>query len=272
MTDNDRTRDAVREGYAEVARGSGCCCSCGCAPSAAETIASGIGYSKEEIGAVPDGANLWLGCGNPLALAALKEGDIVLDLGSGAGFDCFLAARRVGPGGRVIGVDMTPEMLAKARENARKGGFANVEFRQGFIEELPVDDATVDLIISNCVINLSPDKPRVFREAFRTLKAGGSLMVSDIVLREPLPPEVLGSVQAYVGCLAGAMLRDDYLGAMAAAGFGSIQVLDERPYPLDFITSDATGRAVVEKLRWSPERLESVARAVLSIKVEARKG
>jgi arsenite methyltransferase len=174
---NEEIRKAVRDGYGEIAKNSGSCCpaktSCGCGGNSVETISIGIGYRPEDLHAVPEGANLGLGCGNPVALASLREGETVLDLGSGAGFDCFLAAGKVGKKGRVIGVDMTPEMLDKARENARKAGYGNVEFRLGEIENLPVADQTVDIIISNCVINLSPGKDRVFQEAFRALRPGG---------------------------------------------------------------------------------------------------
>src|SRR5512139_800267 len=229
INEHDQIRQHVRAAYGAVARAesSGCCApSTGCcAPSdqaVAELLSRGIGYSAEETAAVPEGANLGLGCGNPQAIAALKPGETVLDLGSGAGFDAFLAARQVGTAGRVIGVDMTPEMLSKARGNAEKGGYSNVEFRLGEIENLPVADGSVDVIISNCVINLSTDKPRVFREAFRVLRPGGRLMVSDLALKKPLPKEIRESVEAYVACIAGAMVKDDYLGAIRAAGFGDV--------------------------------------------------
>jgi len=196
----ENIKKAVREGYAKVARGSESCCGTSnpCDDNISNTgkeISKRIGYSEEEMSSVPEGANLGLGCGNPIALASLKKGETVLDLGSGGGFDCFLAANRVGKTGKVIGVDMTPEMLDKARENARKGKYENVEFRLGEIENLPVADGTVDVIISNCVINLSPDKKRVFKEAFRVLKPNGRLMVSDIVLLKKLPENIRKNIQ-----------------------------------------------------------------------------
>ena len=173
-----------------------------------QSIGEMIGYSKEEMNQVPEGANLGLGCGNPVALASLREGQTVLDLGSGAGFDCFLAAKAVGEKGRVIGVDMTPEMVKKAWENAKKGGYRNVEFRLGDIEYLPVIDNSVDVILSNCVVNLSPEKPKVFAEAFRVLKPGGKFTLSDVVLLRPLPAVLANSAAAYLGCVAGASLKE----------------------------------------------------------------
>lgn len=197
------------------------CCG-GTAP--ADDIGRAVGYSEEELQAAPEGANLGLGCGNPLAIASLRPGETVLDLGCGAGFDCFLAARQVGETGRVIGVDMTPEMLARARENARKGGFTNVEFRLGEIEHLPVADQSVDVVISNCVINLSPEKEQVFREAFRVLKPGGRLAVSDMVSSVPLPPELQEDAALYCGCLAGAASVPELERMLAAAGFQQIEI------------------------------------------------
>jgi ubiquinone/menaquinone biosynthesis C-methylase UbiE len=220
---------------------------------------------------VPDGANMGLGCGNPVALASLKEGETVLDLGSGGGFDCFLAANRVGQSGRVIGVDMTWEMIEKARENARNGGYSNVEFRLGEIENLPAPDNFVDIIISNCVINLSPDKEQVFREAFRVLKPGGRLMVSDIVLLQELPENVQRSVAAYIGCLAGAALKEKYLGAIAQAGFKDIKVIDESSFDTEYAANDPTVQSILDSEKVGVEDMKKVGKAVRSIKVSAVK-
>ncbi|NWG00715.1 MAG: arsenite methyltransferase [Thermoanaerobaculaceae bacterium] len=275
MPDRNDIKSAVRRHYAAVVRtGSSCCgpVSSGCCgPSAPVEIAQTVGYLPTELHSVPQGANLGLGCGNPLAFAELKPGDVVVDLGSGAGFDCFLAARRVGPQGKVIGVDMTPEMIERARSLASRDGIANVEFRLGEIEALPLADGVADMVISNCVINLSPDKPRVFAEALRVLKPGGRLMISDLVLRRPLPDAVRASVAAYVGCIAGAWLRDDYLAAIAAAGFEEVRVLAETPYRLGASTPDASELALLEASHLSPEEFRAAAEAVVSLKVSARK-
>jgi arsenite methyltransferase len=227
----------VRETYGKIAREGGSCCgsssSC-CSDTALEESASKLaGYTEEELRAIPEGADLGLGCGNPVALASLKEGEVVLDLGSGAGIDCFLAASRVGKSGRVIGVDMTPDMLDRARQNAAKGKYGNVEFRLGEIENLPVADNSVDVVISNCVINLCQDKNRVFREIYRVLKTGGRLMVSDIVLDKELPETLKNSVEAYAGCIAGASLKSDYLEAIKSAGFQSVKVVGETTTNID---------------------------------------
>jgi ubiquinone/menaquinone biosynthesis C-methylase UbiE len=223
-------RAVVREKYAAVAEGGNCGCGCcGAAPDD-ETALAALGYTAEQRAAIPEGADLGLGCGNPIAHAALKAGESVLDLGSGAGIDCFLAAREVGPTGHVIGVDMTPAMIERARKNRAKVAATNVDFRLGEIEHLPVADASVDVIISNCVVNLSPDKPQVFREALRVLKPGGRLMVSDLVLTKALSAEMRQHVDLYVGCVAGASMRDEYLQLMRDAGFRDVQIVQEQGY------------------------------------------
>jgi len=219
---DDRVREQVRTAYAKVARGAdGCGVGC-CGNQGSGSLA--MGYTEEDRESVPEGADLGLGCGNPQAIAALSAGETVVDLGSGAGFDCFLAAKRVGRTGRVIGVDMTPEMVTKARGNARAVGAANVEFRLGEIEHLPVPDATVDAILSNCVINLSPDKAAVFREAFRILKPGGRLAISDVVSVQRMPPNLAESVEALTGCIAGSASIEELRSLLAAAGFDGVQI------------------------------------------------
>jgi len=240
----EKIKKIVRDGYAKALSQSTSCCptsSCCSGTDQAKNVSKIVGYSDAEISTVPEGANLGFGCGNPVAIALLKAGDIVLDLGSGAGFDAFLAAKRVGEKGRVIGVDMTPEMVAKAKENARKGNYTNVEFKLGEIETLPVDDSSVNVIISNCVINLSPDKEQVFKEAFRVLKPGGRLMVSDLVLVKDLTKALKESVEAYVGCLAGAIKRDEYLNLITMAGFQDVKVISESSYPVDAMFDNLKG-------------------------------
>ena len=265
----------VREGYANRVQSKSSCCApaqtcCG-SGDATRTISKAIGYTEKEMDSVPDSANLGLGCGNPIALASLIEGETVLDLGSGAGFDCFLAANRVGKSGKVIGVDMTPEMIEKARENAEKGGYQNVEFRPGEIESLPAADNSIDIIISNCVVNLSPDKKKVFREAFRVLKPGGRLMVSDIVLLKELPDFIRKSVAAYVGCISGALMKAEYLDTITEAGFQEVQVLDEAIFPIDCMANDPTVKAVINKMDLLADEIKDTANSVASIKVRGIK-
>ncbi len=276
MEDEEITR-VVRDAYAKVAQReqdplriipTGSCC--GSADRARE-LSKAVGYGDDELRSVPEGANLGLGCGNPTALATLKRGETVLDLGSGAGFDCFLAANIVGEEGRVIGVDMTPAMLDKARSNARAGGYTNVEFRLGELEHLPAADNSVDVIISNCVINLTPDKGAVFNEAFRILKPGGRVAVSDIVVLKELPDAVQRSVTAYVGCVSGAILKDAYLQAMRDAGFGGVDVVDETPFSLECMANDPTAQAIEQRLDLTSSELRDVADAVRSIKVVGTK-
>jgi arsenite methyltransferase len=274
----DELRKAVRTRYAGIAGGGGSCCGptggrSGCCAGAGpeEAAARAIGYTDEDLRSVPEGANLGLGCGNPVTLASLRDGETVLDLGAGAGFDCFLAARMVGPEGRVIGVDMTPEMVEKARENARKGGYGNVEFRLGEIENLPAADGSVDAVISNCVVNLAPDKGRVFREAFRVLRPGGRLMVSDIVLLRELPSALRDSVAAYTGCIAGAARKDDYVAAVVSAGFADVAIVEETSFPVEDVASDPYAMGIIEDLRIPPEALGEIAGTILSVRVRGTK-
>jgi len=274
MKDKD-VKEIVKEGYAKIAVKGGPCCgpasSCCGGVDPAEDISKKIGYSDEELGMVPEGSNLGLGCGNPVALASLKEGEIVLDLGSGAGFDCLLAASKVGEKGKVIGIDMTPEMIKKARENARKGGYKNVEFRLGEIENLPVPDNSVDVVISNCVINLSPDKDKTFQEAFRVLKPGGKLMISDIVLLKELPKSIKENIDAYIGCISGAILKDEYLEKIKMAGFGDVQVIDESIFPVELMANDPTIDKMIENLGVVAEEVKTVSNSLSSIKVQGIK-
>lgn len=230
---SERLVDQVREKYGRIAEGAeaGCCGpqACGCA-SGEEAASLGLGYSAEQLAQIPAEANLGLGCGAPLSFLALQEGETVLDLGSGGGIDALLAARQVGPGGRVIGVDMTPAMLERARANAERAGVSHVEFREGRLEALPVEDGSMCAVTSNCVINLVPDKGQVFAEVARVLRPGGRLVISDIVLDGPLPESVTADVFAYVGCVSGAMEREPYFGLLRDAGLNEIEVLRDVDY------------------------------------------
>ncbi|MEN6369313.1 MAG: arsenite methyltransferase [Thermotogota bacterium] len=274
---DDGVRKAVRTRYGERAKSGSCDCSssrscCGGRESGSERI----GYSTDELRSIPQGADLGLGCGNPTAMASLRKGETVLDLGSGAGIDCFLAAEKVGPTGRAIGVDMTPDMIDRARENARKEKVANVEFRLGEIEHLPVADVSVDVVISNCVVNLSPDKPQVFREAYRVLRPGGRMFLSDIVLLKELPRAVRESIEAYVGCIAGASLKADYLAAIRAAGFRDVEIVKETSAEAAFGSRCAEPTFVIEgqevdpaDLGLTPEAAADLAGCVASVTVKA---
>lgn len=235
MKEQDKVRDMVRRRYGSLAAQGGICCdagveqqsSCCCTQPQSESgtpIPREFYYSEQEVGAAPKGSFLGLGCGNPLALADLRPGETVLDLGSGAGFDCFLAAQKVGPQGKVIGVDMTPEMVAGARANAEREEYNNIDFRLGELENLPVPDESVDVIISNCVVNLSPDKPRVFAEAFRVLKPGGRLMIMDMIARAPLPDRLRSNPGLYCACISGAAEVETVRDMLSAAGFVSINI------------------------------------------------
>ena len=270
---SDDIRVAVRERYAAAARSQGCCGDSGgscCGGSATEEQSRSIGYSAEQLASLPEGANLGLGCGNPTAIAALREGETVVDLGSGGGIDCFLAARRVGASGRVIGVDMTPDMLDRARAAGRRSGLANVEFRLGEIEHLPLADESADVVISNCVINLSPDKPQVFREAYRVLRRGGRLAVSDIVLLEDLPESLRADVGLYAGCIAGAARKEQYLAAVREAGFSDVRVVSERSAG-SLVADDADLERLAGVSGLARDELRRLAEQVVSVHVEASK-
>jgi SAM-dependent methyltransferase len=271
----DEMTTAVEEHYASVARGETSCCG-----GPVDTVAKAIGYSDEELALAGD-ANLGLGCGNPLALTEIKPGMTVLDLGSGAGFDAFLALSRVGSTGRVIGVDMTDDMLALARQNAEKRGVSNVEFRKGFIESLPVEDASVDYVISNCVINLSSDKPAVFREIARVLKPGGHFAVSDIVLLKPLPEVLARDISAYVGCISGASLINYYLGMALTCGLTDLSIpriatgreLMQVLSPQDICSggSSCCGSTVSISIKNPDEMVRQASEALASIKLHGRR-
>lgn len=261
------TKEEVKKAYGKVARGcqGGSCCS---PRSDTRGHAHAIGYTEEELNSAPGGANLGLGCGNPVSRAALHEGETVLDLGSGAGLDCFLAAAQVGPRGRVIGVDMTPEMIARAQAQARENGITNVEFRPGDIEDLPVDDGSVDIIISNCVINLAADKRKAYAEAYRVLKPGGRIAISDMALTAELPDDIRKSIQAWVGCISGALQLHEYKGLLEEAGFRDVTVSSR---PATACTGggspDPIARSVVERFGDNASFLDSI----VSVHVEGYK-
>ncbi|MCG3217794.1 MAG: arsenite methyltransferase [Candidatus Heimdallarchaeota archaeon] len=282
--DKSKIRETVRERYGKIAENRSSCCG----PSTSndprkETMSGKIGYGKDELNTIPDLADMGLGCGNPTAMDSINEGEVVIDLGSGGGIDCFLAANKVGKTGHVVGVDMTATMIDRARENAKEGGYENVEFRLGEIEHLPVADNFADLIISNCVINLSPDKDQVFKEAYRALKPGGRMMISDIVLLEELPEFVQNSMDAYVGCVAGANLKEEYLKKMEEAGFEEIEVVSETSFGIiagenelseEMIKeAEDCGATVIKATmdEMSEEEIERVKNSIVSINVKAVK-
>ena len=262
-------RETVREGYTELAQN--VTSQAGEPQSYVEVVSRAIGYSDAQLRAVPAEANLGFGCGNPTAIDALRPGEVVVDLGSGAGMDAFLAARQVGIAGRVIGVDMTEVMLSKARDNARKGGFTNVEFREGMIEKLPIETESADVVLSNCVINLSPEKDKVFAEAYRVLKPGGRLMVSDLVLERELPREVLQSVAAYLGCVGVASIRSEYLRAIEHAGFRQVTVTSEKSGADAFAVDDPAVAQAIQHLGITASEAKHYLATVTSLHVFARK-
>jgi SAM-dependent methyltransferase len=231
MADNEKIKDFVKKRYGEIAASQGSCCSASCCPTTTTEQAKAMGYSEDELESVPpEATGMGLGCGNPTALAGLKQGEVVLDLGSGGGIDVFLAADKVGSEGRVIGVDMTDEMLEKARATAERHSYGNVEFRKGEIENLPVDGRSVDVIISNCVVNLAPDKLAVFREAHRVLKDDGRLLISDLVTEGAIPEDVRKSFDAWACCIGGALDKQEYLDTITRAGFGDVKIVGEHKF------------------------------------------
>jgi len=265
---NEKIRETVRKGYTQIAQGgSGCCGS-----SSPDKLAAGIGYSGEELELLPEGANMGLSCGNPTAIANLKPGQVVLDLGSGGGFDVFIAAKKLGPDGRAIGVDMTPEMVSKARASIPKfterTGLSNVEFRLGEIEHLPAADGSVDVVISNCVINLSPDKQQVWREIGRVLRPGGKACVSDIALRKPLSEQILKSASALVGCVAGAVLIDETINMAEKAGLKDVEVT-EKTYNIDVMV-DCNDPIYKQVMEYLPEGMK-ISDYVVSVDITAFK-
>jgi len=269
--DSKKQKDLVKEAYGNIAKAgpeNSSCCSFGVSTDA---VAKKIGYSEDELKAVPEEANLGLGCGNPTAIAGLKPGDVVLDLGSGAGFDCFLAALKVGDSGKVIGVDMTPEMIEKATTNAINSGYTNVDFRLGELERLPVEHNSVDVVISNCVINLVPNKEKVFQEVHRVLKPSGKMCISDIVLTGELPDFVKTSKSAYISCVSGAIQLDEYLSTIEKAGFSKTKVLSKTSSSCLFEeTPDPLAQEAMKEFG-SMDKLRELGEIIWSVKIEAYK-
>lgn len=273
---NLEIKENVKKSYSKIALspvGATSCCgpsSSGCGPSA-QTTSAVLGYTKTELENLPEGSDLGLGCGNPTALASIKPGEVVLDLGSGAGIDCFIASAKTGDKGKVIGVDMTPAMIERAQKNAEKGGYHNVEFRLGEIENLPVKDNEVDLIISNCVINLVPDKLQAFKEMRRVLKPGGRIMISDIVLEGKLPDSLTDSIAAHSACISGAVLKDEYLGAIQEAGLENISVISQSKAPVDFWLASSETTQIAEEFGVTLNEAKSAIDSISSVLVTATK-
>jgi arsenite methyltransferase len=274
---NGQIQENVKSGYADILRRNTKksflsnifqCCD---PKEIATDIGKKIGYSEEELKNVPEDANLGIGCGNPTALAAIKRGETILDLGSGAGFDCFLAARETGETGRVIGVDITPEMVAQAEKNAKKGNYKNVEFKVGEIENLPVEANSIDLIISNCVINLSNQKDRVFAEAYRVLKPNGRMMISDIILLHDLPDYVKSSVEGHLACLAGAVRKADYLATISKAGFMEIEIDKQAHFPIELMLNDPIALRIVKENNLTEKEISAIASSIASVSISAKK-
>jgi SAM-dependent methyltransferase len=275
--DNEQIQKNVKKGYADIVKRSkkanfmssffSCCDTKGIV----KDISHSIGYTDEELKNAPQGANLGIGCGNPTALASIKKGETILDLGSGAGFDCFLAARETGDTGKVIGVDITPEMVAQAKKNAEKGNYKNVTFKIGEIENLPVENNSIDLIISNCVINLSNQKEQVFKEAFRVTKPNGRIMISDIILLNDLPDYVKNSVEGHIACLAGAVRKEDYINAITKAGFTEINIDKQAAFPIELMLNDPIAEKIVRENNLTEKEIKAIANAIASISISAKK-
>jgi arsenite methyltransferase len=274
---NEKIQKNVKSGYASIVKRNTKksflpnifqCCD---PKEIATDIGKKIGYSEEELRNVPEDANLGIGCGNPTGLASIKKGETILDLGSGAGFDCFLASKETGETGKVIGVDITPEMVAQAKKNAEKGKYENVEFKVGEIENLPIESNSIDLIISNCVINLSNQKNQVFQEAFRVAKSNGRIMISDIILLHDLPDYVKNSVEGHIACLAGAVRKEDYINAIARAGFSDISVDKEAPFPIELMLNDPIAEKIVRENNLTEKEIKSIANSIASISISAKK-
>jgi SAM-dependent methyltransferase len=274
---NEQIKQNVKSGYADIVKRNTKksflpnifqCCD---PKEIATDIGKKIGYSEDELKNVPEDANLGIGCGNPTALASIKKGETILDLGSGAGFDCFLASRETGETGKVIGVDITPEMVLLAQKNAEKGKYKNVEFKVGEIENLPIENNSVDLIISNCVINLSNQKERVFEEAFRVAKPNGRIMISDIILLNDLPDYVKNSVEGHIACLAGAVRKEHYIYAISKAGFENISIDKEAPFPIELMLNDPIAEKIVRENNLTEKEIKDIANSIASISISAKK-
>lgn len=275
--DNEQIQKNVKSGYADIVKRNTKksflpnffqCCD---PKEIATDIGKKIGYSEEELKNVPEDANLGIGCSNPTALASIKKGETILDLGSGAGFDCFLASRETGETGKVIGVDITPEMVAQAKKNAKKGNYKNVEFKVGEIENLPIENDSVDLIISNCVINLSNQKEQVFKEAFRVAKPNGRIMISDIILLNDLPDYVKNSVEGHIACLAGAVRKEDYINAITKAGFIDISIDKQTKFPIELMLNDPIAEKIVRENKLTEKDISAIANSIASISISAKK-
>lgn len=275
--DKEQFKTSIKTGYANILKQSTQnklttslfqCCN---PKDITKEVGRKIGYSDEQLTKVPENSNLGVGCGNPIALSSIKKGETILDLGSGAGFDCFLASEETGETGKVIGVDFTPEMVRQAKNNAKKGNYNNIEFKIGEIENLPIDDNTIDLIISNCVINLSNQKEKVFTEAFRVAKQGGRLMISDLVLLKELPDYILNSIEGHIACLSGTIRKSDYINAIEKAGFSNIKTDKEQPFPMELFLSDPLAKKIVTNNNLAEKEIKDIINSIASVSISATK-